>query len=64
MKNVKEAANARAVLASYHPLWLRLGAEVVVGRPVAGAPPCCRGDAAPAAAAAVLCWHAPCNFRS
>lgn len=37
MKNVKEAANARAVLASYHPLWLRLGAEVVVGKAVAGA---------------------------
>ena len=36
MKNVKEAANARAVLGSYHPLWLRLGAEVVVGKAVAG----------------------------
>ena len=36
MKSVKEGANARAVLASYHPLWLRLGVEVVVGAQVAG----------------------------
>lgn len=36
MKSVKEAANARAVLASYHPLWLRLGMEVVTGQPVTG----------------------------
>ena len=36
LKNVKEVAKARAVLASYHPLWLRLGMEVVVGKPVAG----------------------------
>lgn len=36
MKNVKEAANARAVLAAYHPLWLRLGMEVVTGQSVAG----------------------------
>lgn len=33
MKNVQEAAKARAVLASYHPLWLRLGIEVVCGLP-------------------------------
>ena len=37
MKNVKEGARARAVLASYHPLWLRLGMEVVCGSAVAGA---------------------------
>ena len=37
MKNVKEAANARAVLGCYHPLWLRLGAEVVIGKAAAGA---------------------------
>ncbi|KAL4423889.1 hypothetical protein ABPG75_001190 [Micractinium tetrahymenae] len=44
MKSVKEAANARAVLASYHPLWLRLGMEVVTGQAVAA-------DDAPASAA-------------
>ena len=37
MKNVREAAHTRAVLASYHPLWLRLGVEVVVGRRVSEA---------------------------
>ena len=36
MKNVKEAAAARAALGVYHPLWLRLGMEVVVGRSMAG----------------------------
>jgi len=39
MKSVKEASKARAVLASYHPLWLRLGMEVVVGAMVAGGLP-------------------------
>jgi hypothetical protein len=39
LKNVKLAAQARGVLASYHPLWLRLGAEVVVGRTMAGGLP-------------------------
>ena len=41
MKNVKEAAAARAALGAYHPLWLRLGMEVVVGRTVAGVLPWC-----------------------
>jgi hypothetical protein len=44
MKNVKEGARARAVLASYHPLWLRLGMEVVVGVTVAGAASSVLGD--------------------
>ena len=41
MKNVKEAAAARAALGAYHPLWLRLGMEVVVGRSMAGELQCC-----------------------
>lgn len=35
-KNVQEAARNRALLLSYHPFWLRLGMEVVVGKQVAG----------------------------
>ena len=41
MKNVKEAAAARAALGAYHPLWLRLAMEVVVGRSMAGGLLCC-----------------------
>lgn len=36
LRNVKLAAQARALLGSYHPVWLHLGAEVVVGRALAG----------------------------
>ena len=38
-KNLQEAAKARGALASYHPFWLRLGMEIVVGRPVASESP-------------------------
>ena len=55
MKNVKEAAAARAALGAYHPLWLRLGMEVVVGRSMAGDLMCC---CMPCAACLVL--HALC----
>lgn len=68
MKNVKEAANARTVLASYHPLWLRLGAEVVVGTAVAGAGIVCDGGGhhmlawaagAPCGCTRMHCAHIP-----
>eukprot|EP00887_Chlorella_sp_A99_P006848 scaffold2.g6848.t1 len=36
LKNLKEQARVKAALMAYHPFWLRLGFELVVGRAVAG----------------------------